>query len=583
MADRTHPTRRRVIEGLAATGIAASVSGVAAGSTDGASPSGAIDGYLEQLSIEEKIGQLVMVTTRGLTDPHELPPQETKTAIQNLNVGSAIIYNQTSPAYAAAYNNVLQEWAMEADPEIPLLISADFEYGSEHNIDVGGTTHPRKMGLAASGSTDNAATSAEITAEEIRSMGFTWNFDPGADVNTNPANPVIGIRSYGSEPETVAEFTEAQVEAYQDNDVLATPKHFPGHGDTDHDSHYDLPIVTYDEATLRDVHLPPFQAAIDAGAGAIMTAHVIVEAIDDQRPATLSPAVLTGLLRDEMGFDGIVVTDAMSMDAIEDHWGTSDGARMAIEAGADVIMATGTWEDQVDTYDALYQAYSDGELTEERIDESVRRVLEAKFEYGVMDDYLVDPEDAIATVGQRSHRETAADLARDGITLIYNDGVLPLDPSPNETILVAGVEDLVTIREAVESETDATTLQLAASSHDPTPTEADNAAALAADADVAIVQTYSQATIPDGQLAVLESVANTGTPVVGLSTGLPYDVGSYPNAVDAAIASYAIERWQSRNATALEAAVSVLFGAQPGGQLPVPIGDQYDVGHGETY
>ncbi|RQG89115.1 glycoside hydrolase family 3 protein [Natrarchaeobius halalkaliphilus] len=579
-------SRRRFIEGVGATGLAASMTGVAAGGDSSAvsPPNAVVAGYLDDLSIEEKIGQMVMVTTRGITGPHEMPPGETKTAIQNLNVGSVIVYNQTSPAYAATYNNKLQEWAMDTDPEIPLLVCADFEYGSAHNIDIGGTTHPRKMGLAASGSTANAVTSAEVTAEEIRSMGFTWNFDPGADVNTNPSNPVIGVRSFGGETETVSEFTEAMVEAYQDNDVIATPKHFPGHGDTDHDSHYDLPIVTYDEQTLHDVHLPPFQAAIDAGTDAIMTAHVIVEAIDDERPATLSKDVLTGLLREEMGFDGLIVTDAMSMDAIEDEWGTSDGTRLAVEAGADVIMATGTWQDQLDTYNALHQAYADDELSEERINESVARILETKLEYGTMDQYTVNPETAIETVGHPNHRDTAADLAQDGITLIHNDGnLLPLDPSANETVLVAGVEDLGTIRDAVEAETDATTLQFSASSHDPTPTEAENAGALAAGADTAIVQTYSQAAIPDGQLGVLESIANANTPVVGLSTGLPYDIGEYPDAVDAAVASYAIERWQSENPTALSAAVSVLFGAQPGGQLPVAIGDQYPIGHGESY
>ncbi|RQG90509.1 glycoside hydrolase family 3 protein [Natrarchaeobius chitinivorans] len=574
------------MQGIGTAGIAASVAGVAAGSETSATvnANGAVQGYLDEMSIEEKIGQMVMVTTRGITGPHEMPPGETQTAIQNLNVGSVIIYNQSSPSYAATYNNKLQEWATNADPEIPLLICADFEYGSDHNIDIGGTTHPRKMGLAASGSTDNAVTSAEVTAEEMKAMGFTWNFDPGADVNTNPENPVIGVRSFGSETDTVSEFTEAMVEAYQDKDVIATPKHFPGHGDTDHDSHYDLPIVTYDEQTLRDVHLPPFQAAIDAGTSAIMTAHVIVEAIDDERPATLSKDVLTGLLRDEMGFDGLIVTDAMSMDAIEDEWGTSDGTRLAVEAGADVIMATGTWQDQVDTYNALHQAYNDGELSEERIDESVARVLQAKFEYGVMNNPTVDPANAIETVGNPDHLDIAADLAQDGITLVHNDGdLLPLDLSSSDTILVAGVEDLGTIREAVESETDATTLQMAASSHDPMAIEANNAASLAAAADAAIVQTYSQASIPPGQLDLLEAVANTGTPVVGLSTGLPYDIGEYPDAVDAAVATYAIERWQSENPTALRAGVSVLFGDQPGGELPVAIGDQYPIGHGETY
>src|SRR5699024_9707152 len=206
------------------------------------------------------------------------------------------------------------------------------------------------------------------------------------------------------------------------------PKHFPGHGDTSEDSHHGLPAVTYDRETLEEVHLPPFQAAIDAGADSIMTSHVIIEAIDPELPATLSKDVLTGLLREEMGFDGIIVTDAMSSGAIDDEWGAGEAAGMAVKAGADIIMATGTLEQQKETFTALQEAYESGELSEERLDESVERILATKVRYGLFDNRYVDPEEATDVVNTKSHKELAKSMAQDSMTLVKNDDTLPFDP-----------------------------------------------------------------------------------------------------------------------------------------------------------
>src|SRR5699024_7798703 len=231
-----------------------------------------------------------------------------------------------------------------------------------------------------------------------KATGFNWNYSPLADVNTNPNNPVIGVRSFGENTELVSDMTVAQVEGYQENGVLSTPKHFPGHGDTSEDSHHGLPAVTYDRETLEEVHLPPFQAAIDAGADSIMTSHVIIEAIDPELPATLSEDVLTGLLREEMGFDGLIVTDAMSMQAFKDNWGVGEAAVMTIQAGADFVMATGTLNEQKETFEALLSAYESGELSQERVDASVERILAKKVMYGLFDNRYVDPDEATDVV-----------------------------------------------------------------------------------------------------------------------------------------------------------------------------------------
>src|SRR5699024_1692845 len=240
-----------------------------------------------------------------------MPNEDTKELIQEYKAGSVIIYGNRDASTTAEYNNQLQEWAAETPMSIPLFSTADREYGiNQHVTDA--TAIPRQMGIAATRDLEAAEEMAGVTAEEMKATGFNWNYSPLADVNTNPNNPVIGVRSFGENTELVSDMTVAQVRGYQENGVRSTPKHFPGRGDTSEDSHLDLPSVTYDRETLEEVHLPPFQAAIDAGADSIMTSHVIIEAIDPELPATLSEDVLTGLLREEMGFDGLIVTDAMS-------------------------------------------------------------------------------------------------------------------------------------------------------------------------------------------------------------------------------------------------------------------------------
>lgn len=260
-----------------------------------------IQQMIQQMNPKEKIGQLVMPSTHD--NEQNMPNEDTEELIKEYKAGSVIIYGNRDANTTAAYNNQLQEWASETRMNVPLFSTADLEYGvNQHVTDA--TAFPRQMGIAATRDLEAAKEMASVTAKEMKATGFNWNYSPLADVNTNPNNPVIGVRSFGESTELVSDMTVAQVEGYQENGVLSTPKHFPGHGDTSEDSHYDLPSVGYDLQTLKEVHLPPFQAAIDAGAASIMTSHVIIEAIDPELPATLSEDVLTGLLREDMGFNG---------------------------------------------------------------------------------------------------------------------------------------------------------------------------------------------------------------------------------------------------------------------------------------
>ncbi|OYD06249.1 glycoside hydrolase family 3 protein [Paludifilum halophilum] len=539
-----------------------------------------VDRMVTEMTDEEKVGQLIMAATQ--TGKDGMPSEQTRRMIREYHIGSVIVYDQRKPAAMARYNNRLQQWAEETRFSLPLLISADLEYGAAQRMPKEAATFPRQMGLGAAGSEHLAEKTARITAREARAVGFNWNYSPVADVNTNPNNPVIGVRAFGEKTNLVSELTAAQIRAYQRQGVIASAKHFPGHGDTEVDSHLGLPAVTYDRETLEKVHLPPFQVAIDAGADSIMTAHVVIQAIDPDLPATLSPKVLDGLLRKEMGYDGIIVTDAMTMHAISENWGSGEAAVMAIQAGADVVMSTGSFKDHVEAVQSLLQAIQSGELSEKRVDESVKRVLKAKCEYRLDSRRYVDPDKAERIVGHSRHRKVADEAGRQAVTLVKNEeGLLPLDRGAEET-MVAGVEGVRTLADAVRRESGSRVSAWQSDGQDPTDAEMMEAVRQAETADRVIVATYSQSRLPEGQVKLVKALHQTGKPVVTVSIGLPYDIAQYSE-VNAYLATYAVDRWQTPNPTMLEAAIRVIYGEQPGGKLPVHIDDRYPFGSGLRY
>ncbi|MFB4167269.1 glycoside hydrolase family 3 protein [Virgibacillus sp. JSM 102003] len=544
---------------------------------------GMVQRIIAHMTPKEKIGQLVMPSTHD--NNQQLPNEQTKELIQEYKAGSVIVYGNRDAEKTAQYNNQLQEWANDTDLSIPLFTSADLEYGVVQHV-TDGTTFPRQMGIGATRDLDAAKKVAEVTAVESRAVGFNWNYSPVADVNTNPANPVIGVRSFGEQTDLVSEMTVAQVNGYQENGVIATAKHFPGHGDTSVDSHYGLASVTYDRETLEEIHLPPFQAAIDAGVDSIMTAHVIIEAIDPELPGTLSKKVLTGLLREQLGFNGLIVTDAMSMDAIDEEWGSGRAAVMAVQAGADIVMATGTYDQQLETFDSLFSAYQSGEITEERVNASLERILMKKLEYKLFDNRFVDVEQATEVVNTPEHKDFAKEIAQQSITLVKNDGVLPFEENGQSTLVVGPqiygddyyIKDIVDV---VKQHTKGDVESIITSGN-PSAAEIADVLAKAEQVDRIIAPTFSASGLSAGQGELVTALAEIDKPVVAVSLGLPYDVQNY-DGVDAYLASYAIERWGSPVPTSWTAAIDVIFGAQPGGKLPVAIDGFYDFGIGLSY
>lgn len=390
-----------------------------------------IDRTLASLSLRERIGQMVAVWVLGdYTSAGDSTFAEVRRWIVDDGIGG-ISMSLGTPIEVAAKINAFQKLA-----RVPLHVSADLEPAlgrleggvfSHYLMDAGGATvFPSAMAIAATGRDQDAYDAANVIGREARAVGININFAPTVDVNNNPLNPVINTRSFGEDPARVARLAALFVRGTQDAGTIATAKHFPGHGDTDVDSHVGLPVVTADMAHLRATELVPFRAAIDAGAAMVMSAHIALPALDGDSttPATLAPRIMTGLLRDTLRFRGLTITDAMTMEGVGKGYGVAESSVLAIKAGADILLKP---SDPTQAIDAVLAAVERGEISRARIDSSVRRVLELKARSGVAFQRFVSLDTLRDVVGAPAHRALARDIARRAITLLRDHGnVLPI-------------------------------------------------------------------------------------------------------------------------------------------------------------
>ncbi len=328
------------------------------------------------MTLDEKIGQMLCLGWHA----HLALDEQAERCLTELHAGGMILMgrNVRAPGEDGIDARAVRAMndALQARAKVPLLIAVDQEGGRVARFStVPFTQVPPAGKLKTSG---EAFRAAETTARELSMAGVNWNFAPVADVNSNPENPVIGDRSFGATPEVVAEKVVAQVQGYRAGGVIPCVKHFPGHGDTATDSHYALPTLSHSLETMKARELVPFQAGMDAGCPSVMTAHILFPVLDPELPATLSPRILTGLLRENLGFDGVIVTDCLEMKAVADRWGVARAAVLAAKAGADVLLICHTWEQQKSAFDALKLAVETGELPESRVEESVARVQKLK-------------------------------------------------------------------------------------------------------------------------------------------------------------------------------------------------------------
>jgi beta-N-acetylhexosaminidase len=344
----------------------------------------------------EQIGQLFMLGFDGT----DVSPEWAEVQAR-YKPGGMILFarNLEDPAQIIELTNGLQT----RSPHSPLLIAIDQEGGRVSRLPTGFTIFPPCGLVGACRSEELAYAAAAVTAAELRAVGVNMNMAPVLDVHSNPDNPVIGDRAYGTEPDMVAELGLAAMRGLQGKGVVACGKHFPGHGDTGTDSHKELPVVKASAEVLFERELPPFRRAIANGLASIMTAHVVYPALDAERPATLSPAILTGLLRTQLGFDGVVVTDDLEMRAISDHHGIGDAAVQAFLAGADILLICKNHDRTVAAMEAVRKAVESGIIPPDRLDTSVRRIIQLKRKF-LRSHLPADPSVARLVVGCRTHQ-----------------------------------------------------------------------------------------------------------------------------------------------------------------------------------
>lgn len=392
---------------------------------------------LRKLSLEEKVGQ--MLSVRYYTDFQNFAGEEYsrfREQMQKYHIGSVVltvhvdgpILFKNPPLEVAAIANRLQR-----DSKLPLLIAADFEHGLASRVS-STPAFPDAMAFGATGNPALAERFGAVTAEEARGIGIQWNFSPVADVNVNPRNPIINTRSFGEDPAAVSDEVAAYIRGSRAHGMLTTAKHFPGHGDTDVDSHLGVPRVGGDLARLKTVELKPFEAAIQAGVDSVMVAHLAVPALDPDptKVATVSSAVVNGVLRDQLGFSNIVVTDALEMRGLTSLYPPDQGsptARAAVDAvkaGNDVIL----WPTDLDgAFNGIVNAVRHGEIAESRINDSVRRILEAKASLGLHRARLVDLQQVPYLVDKPEDLRFAQEVADAAVTLVRDNGsVIPLAP-----------------------------------------------------------------------------------------------------------------------------------------------------------
>ncbi len=563
------------------------------------------DKELKRMSIEEKIGQLVAVGLNAIYLNQDSEGfKDLRHQIVDNHVGGIVLFR------GPVYESVMLVNRMQQLAKYPLLIAADLEAGPGMRFD-DTVNFPWNMAVGATGNPDYARRQGDLTAREARALGIQQIYAPVADVNNNAANPVINVRSYGEDPASVARLVAAFVQGAQHGGVIATAKHFPGHGDTATDSHRGLPEIDVTRARLNAVELVPFRAAVDAGVGSVMDGHIGLPQIDptaitplprdiklkaietddgeiatvkSTMPTTLSP-VMNGILRNDLKFDGLIVTDAMSMSGLTMYFTQEEASVRALEAGADLLLKPADTDAAIR---GVRNAVKQGRLTEKRIDVSVRKVLAAKYDLGLMQQRLTPLDEIDRIVGGKETLELADEIAEHAITLVRNDAkLLPLNLPPTATVfnlaITNGDDRLVVTQPFVatlaRSGRKVTTIVLDDRSSE---VEVNKALDLAGHADLVIASLYGRVRsgqarsvgLPEPGAKVLETLIDRKTPMIGISFGNPYLLSSFPKLQTYLVAYGDMQSLQ-------EAAAQALLGQSAiTGRLPISLPGLYPRGTG---
>ncbi|MGW1895318.1 glycoside hydrolase family 3 protein [Streptomyces sp. NPDC002004] len=602
----TGTSRRTLLAATAGAAAAVTVAGPAGAATNRkAGHDSRLRELISRMTLEEKVGQVFVMRVYGhsATDPdqadidanlQEIGVRTAAELIATYRVGGIIYFgwahNTRDPHQIADLSNGIQKAGLDQPRGLPLLISTDQEHGIVARVGKPATLLPGAMALGAGGSRSDARSAARIAGAELRAIGIRQNYAPVADVNVNPANPVIGVRSFGADPDAVAGLVAAQVKGYQSRDIASTSKHFPGHGDTATDSHYGFPVIQHTREQWARLDAPPFKAAVAAGIDSVMTAHIMVPALDPSGdPATLSHPILTGILRGELGYDGVVVTDSLGMEGVRQKYGDDRVPVLALKAGVDQLLNP---PDLHLAWNAVLQAVRSGELTEDRLDESILRILRLKAKLGLFTEPYVTHAGVDRTVGTWDHLADADRIAERTTTLLVNrERLLPLSRRTHGGILVVGADPAspsgttgppTGVLAGAFTELGFTATALSTGT-EPSQAVIDRAVAAAGGKDAVVVGTYN-VTASSNQRKLVDALVATGVPVVAVAIRNPYDVAQLPS-VAASLATYS---WTD---VELRAAVRVITGqASPRGRLPVPVvraddpsKELYPIGYGLSY
>ncbi|HUQ20670.1 MAG TPA: glycoside hydrolase family 3 N-terminal domain-containing protein [Gemmatimonadaceae bacterium] len=550
-----------------------------------------VEETLRSLSLREKVAQLIMPWVPGEYAAVGSPGYEQfRKWVQEERVGGVVMSIGLPLNYAAKLNH------MQRISKIPLLVASDMENGTGMRLaniyafpsllpQGGGTVFPPVMALGATRSEDLAFKLGQVLGTEARAVGVHINFGPVLDVNSNPLNPIINTRSFGEDPALVAKLADAYIRGARSSGLMTTGKHFPGHGDTDTDSHLELPAVRGDRKHLDAIDLPPFRAAVLEGIDGIMTAHIAATGIlgADAPPATLAPYFMTDVLRKEMSFDGLLFTDAMTMGGVAKRYGATEPLVLALEAGADVLLMPRSVEDAIST---VMAALNSGRLKESRIDQSVRRILLAKARAGLRTGRLVDLERVDEVVNVPANAAVAQQVAERSITLARDTkGLVPLNAGVHRilSITYADASDPIASREFNNELRSAGYTVVTASADDrTTPDEYQSMLKRAADsADVVIASAYvsprefsGSVSTKGGFSSFMNSLAATGKPLVAISFGSPYLLSAFPD-----VPAYLLA-WGGAPLSQRSAAAALLGRIAITGKLPVSLPPYNAIGSG---
>jgi beta-glucosidase-like glycosyl hydrolase len=562
-----------------------------------------VDSTLEQLSLEQLVGQVIFApfqSTYMSTDSDEY--DALVKLVHETHIGGVIAFGGSEPIPQVMLNNTYgavvlgqpMELAsihnrLQSISSLPLLTSSDFEWGVQMRI-AGATKFPRAMAFGAAGDTQLAYEAGKVVATESRALGVHVDYGPVADVNNNPRNPVINIRSFGEDPANAGAMVSAWVRGLQDAGMLATLKHFPGHGDTDVDSHLGLPVVAHPRERLDQVELPPFKAGIAAGAAGVMVAHIELPAIDaEKQPATFSPKVIGTLLRP--GFDGLIYSDSMKMAAITRMAAAGEAAVRAVKAGIDVILDS---PDSAAAAASIVAAVKSGDIPRARVKESARRILEAKARLGLHRTRTVNLDAVPLTVGGRKHDAVARAISERSITLIKDArNSVPLPTPRTGSVLYLSVLDYPSgwriaapsrkmIPEIRKRWPNTESIEV---SDRTSQSELDLVRAMADNYDAVVAGVFVRASSGSGRLDLAPPVVRLlqdlsrnserkGQPLVAAFFGNPYTPMFVPE-IPSVLLTYDFSDY------AEDSAVKAIAGEIPiGGKLPIALPGLFPIGHG---